>query len=111
MIRRPPRSTLTDTLLPYTTLFRSAHARAASRPAAARALAGDRAGRLYQRRQIDAVQPPDGRRRYGGEPVVRDTRPDIAANLSAGNRQGDPTRHGWVRVRTEIGRPSCREIV
>src|SRR3546814_6985318 len=24
MIRRPPRSTLTDTLLPYTTLFRSA---------------------------------------------------------------------------------------
>src|SRR3546814_17934871 len=25
MIRRPPRSTLTDTLLPYTTLFRSSH--------------------------------------------------------------------------------------
>src|SRR3546814_16903168 len=25
MIRRPPRSTLTDTLFPYTTLFRSAH--------------------------------------------------------------------------------------
>src|SRR3546814_14584197 len=25
MIRRPPRSTRTDTLLPYTTLFRSAH--------------------------------------------------------------------------------------
>src|SRR3546814_982505 len=29
MIRRPPRSTRTDTLFPYTTLFRSAHARAA----------------------------------------------------------------------------------
>src|SRR3546814_9004813 len=27
MIRRPPRSTRTDTLLPYTTLFRSAHVR------------------------------------------------------------------------------------
>src|SRR3546814_14039801 len=27
MIRRPPRSTLTDTLFPYTTLFRSPHAR------------------------------------------------------------------------------------
>src|SRR3546814_11768275 len=27
MIRRPPRSTLTDTLFPYTTLVRSAHAR------------------------------------------------------------------------------------
>src|SRR3546814_2493435 len=26
MMRRPPRSTRTDTLLPYTTLFRSAHA-------------------------------------------------------------------------------------
>src|SRR3546814_10358334 len=25
MIRRPPRSTLTDTLFPYTTLFRSKH--------------------------------------------------------------------------------------
>src|SRR3546814_2286823 len=29
MIRRPPRSTRTDTLFPYTTLFRSDHARAA----------------------------------------------------------------------------------
>src|SRR3546814_8706488 len=28
MIRRPPRSTRTDTLFPYTTLFRSAHRRA-----------------------------------------------------------------------------------
>src|SRR3546814_6038443 len=27
MIRRPPRSTRTDTLFPYTTLFRSAYAR------------------------------------------------------------------------------------
>src|SRR3546814_6337787 len=27
MIRRPPRSTRTDTLFPYTTLFRSAHTR------------------------------------------------------------------------------------
>src|SRR3546814_9308039 len=33
MIRRPPRSTRTDTLFPYTTLFRSA----ASPPASARA--------------------------------------------------------------------------
>src|SRR3546814_20019852 len=35
MIRRPPRSTRTDTLLPYTTLFRSvapAHAGASPRP-------------------------------------------------------------------------------
>src|SRR3546814_3784801 len=32
MIRRPPRSTRTDTLFPYTTLFRSGQARAADRP-------------------------------------------------------------------------------
>src|SRR3546814_1235613 len=39
MIRRPPRSTRTDTLVPYTTLFRSAGAgrvRAGRRPRAAR---------------------------------------------------------------------------
>src|SRR3546814_19800123 len=32
MIRRPPRSTRTDTLFPYTTLFRSAHDRALQWP-------------------------------------------------------------------------------
>src|SRR3546814_3743018 len=38
MIRRPPRSTRTDTLFPYTTLFRSCHApRTEPRRASARA--------------------------------------------------------------------------
>src|SRR3546814_3586265 len=32
MIRRPPRSTRTDTLFPYTTLFRSDHGFRADRP-------------------------------------------------------------------------------
>src|SRR3546814_1881867 len=36
MIRRPPRSTLTDTLFPYTTLFRSPHPRIAHPDEAAR---------------------------------------------------------------------------
>src|SRR3546814_2586249 len=38
MIRRPPRSTRTDTLFPYTTLFRSTHAEAfrSARPGFAR---------------------------------------------------------------------------
>src|SRR3546814_4340341 len=36
MIRRPPRSTRTDTLFPYTTLFRSQHLRARPRGRAAR---------------------------------------------------------------------------
>src|SRR3546814_3550376 len=37
MIRRPPRSTRTDTLFPYTTLFRSEHDRAAEVEPAAHA--------------------------------------------------------------------------
>src|SRR3546814_3879095 len=41
MIRRPPRSTRTDTLFPYTTLFRSLHD-ARPRPSAARAYRTDR---------------------------------------------------------------------
>src|SRR3546814_16070049 len=35
MIRRPPRSTRTDTLFPYTTLFRSPSVQIATRPTAA----------------------------------------------------------------------------
>src|SRR3546814_15442524 len=41
MIRRPPRSTRTDTLFPYTTLFRSAYPRGGR----CRAGSGDRLGR------------------------------------------------------------------
>src|SRR3546814_12725991 len=37
MIRRPPRSTRTDTLFPYTTLFRSPRARSCRRPPSRRA--------------------------------------------------------------------------
>src|SRR5213082_4122920 len=47
MIRRPPRSTLCQTLFPYTTLFRSpavGHVRAASAPARHRDQAGAPAG-------------------------------------------------------------------
>src|SRR3546814_12842486 len=36
MIRRPPRSTRTDTLFPYTTLFRSARARRRPHPRSVR---------------------------------------------------------------------------
>src|SRR3546814_9690049 len=51
MLRRPPRSTRTDTLFPYTTLFRSErHQHALS----------DR-GRREFRRRIDGARPPDQR--------------------------------------------------
>src|SRR3546814_2142748 len=54
MIRRPPRSTRTDTLFTYTTLFRSDAGRAGaqgSRSAARAAQAGDKTGRRGQRRR------------------------------------------------------------
>src|SRR3546814_11981370 len=59
MRRRPPRSTRTDTLLPYTTLFRSRH-----RP---KSRIGKRRGRLCRRRgehQISRLR--EARRRAGG---------------------------------------------
>src|SRR3546814_3623493 len=80
MIRRPPRSTRTDTLFPYTTLFRSllvaAHLR---RPAAALARAGRSAAvRVRPRRRVQPhrhlLQPDGGgdlRRRLCGARLCR----------------------------------------
>src|SRR3546814_6184351 len=47
MIRRPPRSTRTDTLFPYTTLFRSP---------AFRAVGGDGQGRVFPRTRCAAEE-------------------------------------------------------
>src|SRR3546814_14063197 len=51
MIRRPPRSTRTDTLFPYTTLFRSGGALAGGK--ARRALLDDRRSRPAQMKKAD----------------------------------------------------------
>src|SRR3546814_9508953 len=95
MIRRPPRSTRTDTLFPYTTLFRSNHAERAhearKRPEPAlhdalRAALGDgriARGQAHDRKQRQAEQQADraeDRERQAGrelppatvEPVVED---------------------------------------
>src|SRR3546814_13462608 len=53
MIRRPPRSTLTDTLFPYTTLFRSR-----SLAGAAADIVGDDDGRVGHLRPASAVAAP-----------------------------------------------------
>src|SRR3546814_2191575 len=62
MIRRPPRSTRTDTLFPYTTLFRSegraSVARRRFRPARGPARRGDS---VQQQRGSSAKKPPRGR--------------------------------------------------
>src|SRR3546814_14340670 len=65
MIRRPPRSTRTDTLLPYTTLFRSPHAvgTAPDRERCSRRdraeSAGTRDGRTRGRGRLDHLAPHD----------------------------------------------------
>src|SRR3546814_13976329 len=61
MIRRPPRSTRTDTLFPYTTLFRSENGGAA-RPGLDRGAATGllRGLCLLQQRQLDERSFPDG---------------------------------------------------
>src|SRR3546814_8146746 len=62
MIRRPPRSTRTDTLFPYTTLFRSQHeqrAKAEDHPERERALEVDR----EQMREIGEIDAAGGEHR------------------------------------------------
>src|SRR3546814_11943088 len=71
MIRRPPRSTRTDTLFPYTTLFRS---EAKSGPPRGRALTAER---LPARSDYSAT------RREAGRAPCRDIRNSLA--VSAGN--------------------------
>src|SRR3546814_5210397 len=60
MIRRPPRSTRTDTLFPYTTLFRSAMRRQA-RPASGRCArtAGRGAAGDFRRQGLGTPHPSD----------------------------------------------------
>src|SRR3546814_14220016 len=59
MIRRPPRSTRTDTLLPYTTLFRSKVSRSRGNEAASVSAGGEssRSGRALQ--QLDRLEVGD----------------------------------------------------
>src|SRR3546814_17147801 len=75
MIRRPPRSTRTDTLFPYTTLFRSG---GHHRLRAARRLAGRGAGErsLLSRRIVGREDEREGRAlREAGRPVPAADRP------------------------------------
>src|SRR3546814_14472748 len=61
MIRRPPRSTRTDTLFPYTTLFRSkAHAKQFRK-----ARRGERRGRTAGSKPTDHVGKPQPKAKAG----------------------------------------------
>src|SRR3546814_20252011 len=97
MLRLPPRSTRTDTLVPYTTLFRSL----AGKPAGQSARAG--AGmHVIERRQTALQLEPQlaiGTKQHNAHGVT-----------SAGELRQALCRH-LGQKRRENGRASCRERV
>src|SRR3546814_19961659 len=117
MSRRPPRSTRTDTLFPYTTLFRSGM--------------DECANGSYDGVGVELVQLPDRSLRViapiDGTPAARagllpgdviiaiDGKPVDVDNADAGKSQlrGEPGTKVVLRVLREnqLGRASCRERV
>src|SRR3546814_11031229 len=111
MIRRPPRSTRTDTLVPYTTLFRSQDDILAVRDA-----------HLIKRillcqigNKVDLIgRSITGNAAHG---LQADRGDGIAGLLVRGDIMPDPDREIWIAevdVITQvskIGRASCRERV
>src|SRR3546814_18680931 len=96
MIRRPPRSTRTDTLFPYTTLFRSVREGA---------LIFGRHHDTQPREQRDDIDREGDEERIAPTPVeeiLRRQRCDQEHEQQAGDDQAE---------RREIGRASCRERV
>src|SRR3546814_13045418 len=108
MIRRPPRSTRTDTLFPYTTLFRALEGEASQRPSLEHAdvsVGRHRAGVyasifLYQAAEHDyqhqARHPPDEGERPGEE--LQCPAPVQRLAIVAGQPRlpvGDRTRVVW----------------
>src|SRR3546814_4787826 len=74
MMRRPPRSTRTDTLFPYTTLFRSVRAVAAEQQGGARSRQGlercEPRARIRQPGVVDRVQAAEGGDDVGARQAV-----------------------------------------
>src|SRR3546814_16088573 len=107
MMRRPPRSTRTDTLFPYTTLFRSIETATEGDPRT-RCL-----GRVLMR--VDHLAHPAGfAAQIGiGRARLRARRDEIAAVKLIGTDGGEydpgPCRHRVEAGGIEIGRASWRE--
>src|SRR3546814_15660983 len=100
MIRRPPRSTRTDTLFPYTTLFRSLHREVGVlRPAAGNDALSERLTGAFLRGQCDE--------RYAAQVNLR---PNALPRFLEGTGL-HLNRNLADLLRREIGRASCRERV
>src|SRR3546814_11025301 len=114
MLRQPPRSTRTDTLFPYTTLFRS---HAAAFAALARG-AGARRRRLQYRVEDDLdtmeliAQTFDAGYLARGHAGHDDPRPLFVVGLPrSGTTLVDRILGSHPQVASKIGRASCRERV
>src|SRR3546814_17591039 len=118
MIRRPPRSTRTDTLFPYTTLFRSICAPALAQHAALTCFEPD-VMRIYENRRLSFKERrdyllPEFERLGLRVPVAPDGAFYIYADIRAHSRDSSDFSHRLLHdagVAAEIGRASWRESV
>src|SRR3546814_11186817 len=104
-IRRPPRSTRTDTLFPYTTLFRSAGKTIAAVASAMGLdpLTTNFLGVLAQNRRLS--QLPAIIRAY--ETLLSNHKGEVRAEVTSAH----PLDAGQVSALQQIGRAPCRERV
>src|SRR3546814_12572534 len=113
MIRRPPRSTRTDTLFPYTTLFRS-HAGIEGGRLPGYRFAARRAD-CRRGRSSTSLRGPGIRHARGSARL--DELPEGVANwrhtgrVETGSARTRPATFPQHRARPEIGRASVRERV
>src|SRR3546814_611965 len=117
MTRRPPKSTLTDTIVPYTTLFRSARARTRAR---ARAGTGTGGGSAAAEAQAQAARAggkagrtgeEEGRAEAGGPPDL-DSAQRREAEGKAEHAEAAGARAGSGRDASDLGSaaPAAREL-
>src|SRR3546814_15685860 len=118
MKRRPPRSTRTDTLFPYTTLFRSPPQSVSELPARARSpacscTAIDAPARVADRGRRSAPLRRAVHVPVSGAGARSSTGIQGPCRLLVGDRIACARVHTWLSARRllEIGRASCRERV
>src|SRR3546814_16769555 len=86
MIRRPPRSTRTDTLFPYTTLFRSINEAEGQRMS--------RKGSLFALRDHDPAPTPASAETAGRAAVPNAGSTGVGTGSSSSSSPVAPSRHG-----------------
>src|SRR3546814_8369519 len=94
MIPRPPRATRTDTLFPYTTLFRSAVTAAHAAAAILQAYSHNRAELIIDKKnRNDLVSQADREAEQAVIEILRERTPDlgIVAEVSGGQTSGAAT--------------------